>query len=109
MSLFSTSAFFGAWVAGYCDRLGRRGTLLLGSVVFIDGSICQTAVNAISALYAGRFIAGMGVGILNMIIPLFQSEITHPKIRGSVTSLVQFFLSIGALCSNWIGYGCFSQ
>jgi hypothetical protein len=32
---------------------------------------------------AGRFLAGLGVGFLTMIIPLYQAEIAHPSIRGT--------------------------
>jgi len=40
-----------------------------------------------------------------MIIPMYQSEMTHPSIRGRVTGLVQFMLGIGALAAAWISYG----
>ena len=41
-----------------------------------------------------------------MIIPLYQAEIAHPSIRGSVTALQQFMLGIGALVASWTTYGC---
>lgn len=40
-----------------------------------------------------------------MIVPLYQSEMVHPSIRGRVTALVQFMLGIGALAAAWISYG----
>ncbi|RPB00986.1 putative MFS sugar transporter [Choiromyces venosus 120613-1] len=49
----------------------------------------------------------MGVGVLCMIIPLYQAELAHPSIRGRITSLQQFMLGIGALCASWIGYGSY--
>jgi MFS family permease len=39
---------------------------------------------------------------------VYQSEIAHPDIRGTLTACIQFFLGIGALCSNWIAYGCYT-
>jgi MFS family permease len=42
-----------------------------------------------------------------MVIPLYQAEICHPKIRGRVTALQQFMLGVGALCASWIGYGTY--
>lgn len=47
------------------------------------------------------------VGFLTMVIPLYQAELCHPKIRGRVTSLQQFMLGVGALCASWIGYGTY--
>lgn len=58
-------------------------------------------------LWAGRWIAGLGVGSLVMIIPPYQAEIAHPDIRGRVTSLQQFMLGIGAFVAGWTSYGTF--
>ena len=58
-------------------------------------------------LWAGRWLAGVGVGFLVMIIPLYQSEIAHPSIRGTITSLQQFMLGIGAFVAGWISYGTY--
>ena len=47
------------------------------------------------------------VGILVMIVPLYQAELAHPSIRGRVTALQQFMLGVGALAAAWISYGEF--
>ena len=60
-----------------------------------------------NTLWAGRWMAGVGVGFLVMIIPLYQSEIAHPSIRGTITALQQFMLGIGSFVAGWIGYGTF--
>ncbi|EMD93762.1 hypothetical protein COCC4DRAFT_151949 [Bipolaris maydis ATCC 48331] len=107
VSVFTGGAFFGAFFAGPAgDRLGRRLTILIGALVFILGGALQTGAQALSYLYAGRALAGVGVGFLVMIVPMYQSELVHPSIRGRVTALVQFMLGIGALAAAWISYGC---
>lgn len=98
-----TGAFFGAWGCGFCDPLGRRGALALGSVLFLVGGILQTAAEAVAMLYVGRLVAGFGIGILVMIVPIFQAEISHANIRGILISLQQTMLGIGALSASWIG------
>lgn len=55
---------------------------------------------------AGRFFAGLGIGGLTVLAPLYQSEIAHPSIRGRLTTLQQFFLGIGALLASFVVYGC---
>jgi hypothetical protein len=57
-------AFFGAFAAGFCGPLGRRGSLILGCLLFIVGGILQTAAKVVAMLYAGHLIAGFGIGIL---------------------------------------------
>jgi len=107
VALFTAGCFFGAFFAGFTDKLGRRGTILLSSCIFLVGGIIQTAGVKIGMLYAGRFIAGIGVGILCMIIPIFQAEISHRRIRGKVTCLAQLFNAIGQVVASWTGYGCY--
>lgn len=60
------------------------------------GGVLQASAQNISYMYSGRVIAGLGVGILVMIVPLYQAEIAHPAIRGRITGLQQLMLGIGA-------------
>jgi MFS family permease len=106
VSLFTGGAFFGAAFAGASgDILGRRWTIFLGALIFLVGGAVQTAAKSLNYLYAGRAFAGLGVGFLTMIIPVYQGEIAHPSIRGRVTGLQQFMLGIGALMAGWLVWG----
>ncbi|PGH27372.1 hypothetical protein AJ80_00850 [Polytolypa hystricis UAMH7299] len=108
VSMFTTGAFFGAALAGPSgDYLGRRMTIVIGSVIFVLGGGLQTGAQNIQYLWSGRFLAGLGVGFLVMIVPLYQAELCHPSIRGRVTALQQFMLGVGALCAAWISYGTY--
>jgi MFS family permease len=78
------------------DSIGRRLSVLVGCMIFFLGGGLQTAAQSLHWIYAGRFVAGMGIGMLAMLAPLYQSEIAHPSIRGRLTSLQQFFLGVGA-------------
>jgi sugar porter (SP) family MFS transporter len=106
VALFTAGAFFGAGFAGPVgDRLGRRWTIMMGALIFILGGGLQTGARNLAFLESGRFFAGLGVGFLTMIVPLYQAEIAHPSIRGRVTGLQQFMLGIGALVAGWVVYG----
>ncbi|KGO75210.1 Major facilitator superfamily domain, general substrate transporter [Penicillium italicum] len=109
VSLFTAGACVGAGLAGPSgDYLGRRRTISLGCLIFTLGGGLQTGAKTIAYLYSGRCLAGLGVGFLTMMIPLYQAEICHPSIRGRVTALQQFMLGIGSLCAGWIGYGTYT-
>ncbi|PNS16959.1 High-affinity glucose transporter [Sphaceloma murrayae] len=109
VSVFTGGAFFGAGIAGPVgDGLGRRMTILIGCIVFLLGGGLQAGANNLAYLYAGRAIAGLGVGFLVMIVPLYQAELAHPSIRGRVTALQQFMLGIGALVATWTAFGCYN-
>lgn len=42
------------------DRLGRKWTILMGSVIFCLGGGLQTGAQGLGYLYAGRLLAGVG-------------------------------------------------
>ncbi|EXJ89391.1 hypothetical protein A1O3_02458 [Capronia epimyces CBS 606.96] len=108
VSMFTTGAFFGAGLGGPSgDYLGRRWTIVVGCVVFCLGGGLQTGAETIHFLWAGRFLAGLGVGFLVMVIPLYQAELAHPSIRGRITALQQFMLGVGALVAAWISWGTY--
>lgn len=107
VALFTGGCFCGAFLASFSDPLGRRGTILLASCIFVVGGIIQTAGVVIAMLYVGRLIAGVGVGFLTMIVPIYQAELAHRKIRGRITSLQQLFNALGQIFATWIGYGCY--
>ncbi|GAB5593454.1 high affinity glucose transporter [Umbelopsis nana] len=98
--------FFGALGASWTgDYFGRKYTILGGAVTFMVGSIIQaTAVN-LGMLLAGRVIAGLAVGMLSMICPLYQSEIAPKEIRGRLISMQQWAVTWGIMISFWINYG----
>ncbi|CZR49825.1 uncharacterized protein FPRO_16033 [Fusarium proliferatum ET1] len=106
VSLFTGGGFFGAFAAGPMgDWLGRRLAIMIGAIIFCVGGALQAAGQNLSFFYAGRAIGGFGVGILVMIVPMYQAEIAHPSIRGRVTGLQQLMLGIGAVFATWTVYG----
>lgn len=58
------------------DIIGRRKTILYGSIVFFVGGALQTFATGIPMMMVGRIVAGLGVGALSTIVPVYQSEIS---------------------------------
>ncbi|CAO1639580.1 unnamed protein product [Sympodiomycopsis kandeliae] len=56
-------------------------------------------------ILGGRFVAGLGVGMLSLLVPVYQSEIAHPSIRGSLTTLQQLFVGLGNLLASCVIFG----
>ena len=54
---------------------------------------------------AGRLIAGLGVGALSILVPLFQSESAPAHVRGAIVCCYQLFITLGILIANIINYG----
>ena len=108
-SLYSLIPFSSSniYVGSLAHWAGRRIAIIVGFLIFLLGGGIQTGAQNIHYMYGGRFLAGMGIGMLAMLAPLYQAEIAHPSIRGRLTTLQQFMLGIGALIASFIGYGCF--
>lgn len=93
-------------VQAFANMLGRKRTILIGSLVSLLGSSLQAGAVNIGMLIAGRFIGGVAVGQLTSTIPMYASELSMPKYRGALSGLLQWFLSWGFFVAQWLGYGC---
>ncbi|KAG9519001.1 general substrate transporter, partial [Aureobasidium melanogenum] len=104
VSLLSVGTFFGALLAAPTgDLLGRKLGLMSWLAVFCVGVVLQTAATAIPLFVAGRTIAGLGVGGISALIPLYQSETAPKWIRGSIVGAYQLAITIGLLLASIVG------
>ncbi|CZR65514.1 probable major myo-inositol transporter iolT [Phialocephala subalpina] len=107
VSGFQGGAILGAlsisWLA---DKFGRRKTVFIGSLISILGCALQAGSATIAMLIAGRLIAGIAVGLLSAVVPMYCSEISEARHRGMLSGLLQWMLSWGFLVAQWLGYGC---
>ena len=88
------------------DMIGRRRTILYGSIIFFIGGALQTFANGMPMMILGRVIAGLGVGALSTIVPVYQSEISPPHNRGKL-ACIEFTGNIsGYAASVWVDYFC---
>ncbi|KAJ5520968.1 hypothetical protein N7463_001421 [Penicillium fimorum] len=98
VSLLSAGTFFGALgAAPIADKFGRRMGMIMETFVFVFGVILQTVATSIPLFVAGRFFAGLGVGLLSATIPLYQSETAPKWIRGTVVGAYQLAITFGLL------------
>ncbi|KAJ5287888.1 Major facilitator-type transporter ecdD [Penicillium angulare] len=106
VAVLTLGAMVGALVNGpIADRISRRWSILLANIVFLIGSIIQAAAQNIVMIFIGRFIAGLAIGGLSMVIPLYISEMAPSNLRGSLVSLQQLSITFGIAVAFWIDYG----
>ncbi|KAL0250138.1 hypothetical protein I308_103446 [Cryptococcus tetragattii IND107] len=105
-ALLELGAFLGAFMSGYVsDRYSRKGSLAFGMVWFVIGSVLQSASFSFAQLVVGRFIGGIGIGVLSSTAPTYISEIAPPNIRGALLVLEQFSIVLGVVVMYYITYG----
>ncbi|KAI8154487.1 Quinate permease [Colletotrichum sp. SAR 10_70] len=107
VSLLTAGCFFGALSAALAnERYGRRYSLMAYSVVFLLGASLQVgSPKSLQYVYAGRVIAGLGIGGMSSITPVFVAETAPPEVRGRITGLFQEFLVLGSSIAYWLNYG----
>ncbi|KAF8899307.1 sugar transporter [Infundibulicybe gibba] len=100
-SLLSAGTFVGALAQAFTsDRFGRRGSILIWAAIFTIGVIIQTATGfSIVQITIGRFVAGLGVGALSAIVPLYNGETAPKALRGTLLVLYQLQIIMGIFLS----------
>ncbi|KAL8923975.1 MAG: hypothetical protein Q9208_004259 [Pyrenodesmia sp. 3 TL-2023] len=99
-------SFFGTLASSFiADRMSRKTSIQIAAVIWIVGSIFQTAANGIAMLVFGRAVAGIGAGIASAMVPVYQAEIAPKEIRGRVVALQQWAITWGILIQYFIQYG----
>ncbi|RHZ62623.1 hypothetical protein CDV55_105347 [Aspergillus turcosus] len=106
--LFCAGGFLGAIFIGWsCDAVGRKNSLWIASPLAIVGGALQAGAVHIGMFLVGRFVGGFAVGILIVLIPLFQAEIAPPAARGFLVSQHGVVLVLGYSLAAWTGFACY--
>ncbi|KAK0705279.1 hypothetical protein B0H67DRAFT_604171 [Lasiosphaeris hirsuta] len=107
VAILEIGAFISSLVVGRVgDIIGRRKTILYGSCIFFVGGALQTFALNMIMMMLGRIIAGLGVGMLSTIVPVYQSEISPPHNRGKLACIEFSGNIIGYTTSVWVDYFC---
>lgn len=77
------------------DAFGRKVAIQVTSVLCVIAGIIQAASVHIAMFLLGRFLMGVGVGMANVITPLYQSEISPAHLRGRMVGTHGFILCVG--------------
>lgn len=89
-----------------CDRIGRIWATRQLCVLWIVGFIIFMANNgSLGAVYAGRFIAGLGVGQTAVVGPVYIAEIAPASVRGLCTCIFTGFVYLGIVLAYFANYG----
>ena len=103
----SAGSFLGSLLSpNFSDTFGRKMSMQICSILWIVGCIIQCASQDVAMLVVGRVISGMGIGFGSSAAPVYCSEIAPPTIRGLISGLFQFSVTVGIMILFYVGYGC---
>ncbi|KAK8064419.1 high-affinity glucose transporter [Apiospora phragmitis] len=107
-AILELGAWIGTLLSGFlAESISRKYGILVATTVFVIGVIIQATAQSSTyhGILGGRFITGMGVGSLAMIVPIYNSEVAPPEVRGALVALQQLAITFGIMVSFWIDYG----
>jgi sugar porter (SP) family MFS transporter len=99
VSILSAGTFFGALLAfPMGDKVGRKWGIVASCAIFCVGVGMQLDTHW-PTFIVGRVIAGIGVGLVSCLVPMYQSECAPKNLRGLIVGLYQLAITVGALLS----------
>ena len=98
-------SIIGVLVAGMLsDFLGRKKTMLISALMFSVSAIGCAVCAGFSDLVVYRIIGGVGIGIVSIVSPIYISEVSPARVRGTMVSFYQLFITIGFLLAYLVNY-----
>ncbi len=95
----------GAALAGrMTDKWGRKRILIFVALIFAVTSVWTAIVDSLTGLVIARIAGGIAVGAASTVSPMYISEVSPAKYRGSLVSMYQLFIVTGILISYMINY-----
>ncbi|KAF2147052.1 uncharacterized protein K452DRAFT_261219 [Aplosporella prunicola CBS 121167] len=106
VAIYEIGCLLGSFIIiGWGDKLGRRMSVLIGTLIMLVGTAIQAASVTMGMLIVGRIVTGVGNGMNTSSIPVWQSEMAPPKIRGFLVLFEGALITGGIMISYWINYG----
>ncbi|CAD5187216.1 unnamed protein product [Musa acuminata subsp. malaccensis] len=104
VSIFIAGAFIGSLgVSSFVDKFGSRRTFQLDTIPLILGALLSAQAHNLNEMLWGRFLVGLGIGTNTVLVPLYISEVSPTKYRGSLGSLCQIGTCLGIIASLALG------
>jgi sugar porter (SP) family MFS transporter len=93
--------FLGAW---FCDRMGRRNTLIAACLLLGIGSIFTAIPNDLVTFNVFRVVGGLGVGLCSIASPMYTNEMAPARWRGGLGFMYQLAIVVGSVMAAAVAW-----
>jgi MFS family permease len=87
------------------ERLGRRRSIIYANMIVIVGAAIQAASYDYWQMFVARIIAGIGLGLSTVAVPILQSETLPAHNRGALFIVQIVVVLSGVATASWL---CFA-
>ncbi|KAK8391431.1 hypothetical protein O3P69_017191 [Scylla paramamosain] len=112
--IIGVGAILGSLIAGRTmDYMGRRKTIVLTNPVLVVAWVLMAVAPNIYLILLGRLLCGLMTSFLLSSVSVYSSEIPEARIRGRLSSMTSFFITLGIVLSYIAGiflpwrYSCY--
>lgn len=87
----------------FAFNIGRRGTVILGNIAAVIGSVIQASSYSVGQLIAGRLCTGFAIGCISSAVPTYLNE-TGIEVgdRGPANAFNALLLISGVPLAYWV-------
>lgn len=96
------SQFFLWWLV---EKIGRKYTIIMGSVIIIIGVFLQTFANGLVMFACARAVIGLGLSFEYTAAPMLVTELAHPTHRAQLSTFLNTLYNFGATIAAWVCLG----
>ncbi|KAJ8679358.1 hypothetical protein QAD02_015145 [Eretmocerus hayati] len=94
----------GCILSGYLmDMLGRKLSLIITEIPSLLGWLTIFYATNTPTMCIGRFLTGLGSGMVGAPSRVYTSEVTQPHLRGALTAIASVGVSTGVLIEYTLG------
>src|SRR5580692_227428 len=86
------------------DRFGRRETIATAGILYTIAVLPAAFAGALAPFAACRFLCGVAIGVISVVVPMYMAEIAPSRLRGRIVGLFQLSVSIGVVTAFLMGY-----
>lgn len=86
------------------DYFGRKIVLLLSAFLFSTSAVGCMFSDGVTELVIYRIIGGVGIGVASVVSPLYISEISVSRFRGSLVTLYQLAITVGFMGAYLVNF-----
>ncbi|KAJ0416380.1 general substrate transporter [Aspergillus carlsbadensis] len=98
--------FLGAVIVGpMIERWGHRISMAITCCVQIVGTVIQVTSHTAAQFVVGRMLIYGAVGLVENVVPTYESEICPAPLRGFCVGSIQLFLTFGSLIAGVVNEG----
>ncbi|KAH8901242.1 sugar transporter-like protein [Thozetella sp. PMI_491] len=94
--IFLTAGLIGAFIVDPLNHyFGRRGEIFITACCLTATPIGSAFTHSWQALFAARFVMGIGIGAKNATVPIYSAEMAPARIRGALVMFWQLWVVAG--------------